>query len=235
MPFCHSCGAQMPDGASFCGGCGTKLATPVAAQPRMPPVMATTQPKSAPLMTLKCASCGSNLQISDDMTVFNCQYCGAKQMVNRSGGHVELSIITEAVKNIQVSGEKTASELALSRLKKDYEAALYNLANFDSQAQIKEAGQAGAFFIKILLTIIMFFVGAVFLVTGFMFLFAKGDFQGLLGVGIGIILGYVILRVIKNMKINKEKITERQSQRRLLELQISELLKKIEHHKNIVQ
>ncbi len=39
MPFCPQCGAQMPEGAQFCGACGASLAPPA-----QPPVQAA--PKS---------------------------------------------------------------------------------------------------------------------------------------------------------------------------------------------
>ncbi|MDR0526907.1 MAG: zinc-ribbon domain-containing protein [Spirochaetaceae bacterium] len=66
--FCKNCGAQLKEGAKFCGGCGTTVA---AAQPQEQSVM----PEQAvqPEMP-RCAACGTPLKTG---TVF-CANCGTK-------------------------------------------------------------------------------------------------------------------------------------------------------------
>lgn len=66
--------------------------------------------------TLKCPNCGAALKIGASVTDFACAYCGAQQIVEREGGIISLRLISESVSRIQVSTDKTASELALQRL-----------------------------------------------------------------------------------------------------------------------
>lgn len=68
------------------------------------------------VINLKCVNCGAQLEISPDMTRFACGYCGAEQLVQRSGGTVALQAVTDAVAKVQAGTDKTAAELALFRL-----------------------------------------------------------------------------------------------------------------------
>ena len=67
---------------------------------------------------MKCASCSAPLNIKAETTEFNCLYCGAAQIVDRSGGTVTLTLIEETLGRVQQGTDRTASELALVRLKK---------------------------------------------------------------------------------------------------------------------
>jgi len=67
-------------------------------------------------LTLKCTSCGSSLNVSDDMDRFACGFCGTEQVVLRRGGTVSLKPVEEAIAKVQAGTDKTAAELALSRL-----------------------------------------------------------------------------------------------------------------------
>jgi F0F1-type ATP synthase assembly protein I/DNA-directed RNA polymerase subunit RPC12/RpoP len=66
-------------------------------------------------ITLKCVSCGSNLEITGDMENFACGYCGTQQRVERRGGTVALKPLTDAIAKVQVGTDKTAAELAIRR------------------------------------------------------------------------------------------------------------------------
>lgn len=68
------------------------------------------------VISLRCASCGASLSIGPDMDQFACGYCGATQIVERSGGTVSLKIIEQAISRVQIGTDKTAAELALKRL-----------------------------------------------------------------------------------------------------------------------
>jgi hypothetical protein len=70
-------------------------------------------------ITLKCSNCGANLQITNEMSTFACGYCGASQMVERSGGTISLKLLTNAISKVQVGTDKTAAELALRRLSEE--------------------------------------------------------------------------------------------------------------------
>lgn len=75
---------------------------------------------------LKCASCGSNLQITSEMNTFACGYCGASQIVERYGGTISLRLVTDAIRQVQVGTDKTAAELALKRLGRELEVVQQN-------------------------------------------------------------------------------------------------------------
>jgi hypothetical protein len=67
-------------------------------------------------ITLTCPSCGSKLQLTNDIDRFACSSCGNEHIVIRSGGIVSLSPVAEHLKGIKVGVDKTASELAIPRL-----------------------------------------------------------------------------------------------------------------------
>ena len=69
------------------------------------------------IITLKCPSCGADLEISAEMDTFYCGYCGTRQMVQRRGGTVSLKLVGEAIARVQVGTDRTAAELALVRLR----------------------------------------------------------------------------------------------------------------------
>ena len=70
------------------------------------------------ILTMKCAGCAAPLQIRPDTTQFVCAYCGAGQIVDRSGGIVTLNLVAEAIEKVQQGTDRTAAELALIRLTK---------------------------------------------------------------------------------------------------------------------
>lgn len=67
-------------------------------------------------INLKCTNCGANLEITSDMNLFACGYCGSQQLVERKGGTISLKKVTEAIEKVQVGTDKTAAELAIRRL-----------------------------------------------------------------------------------------------------------------------
>ena len=70
-------------------------------------------------ITLKCTGCGASLDITPDLDVFSCGYCGARQLVRRSGGTVSLKPVEEAISRVQQGTDRTAAELAVRRLRED--------------------------------------------------------------------------------------------------------------------
>jgi ribosomal protein S27E len=71
----------------------------------------------ADFVTLSCPSCGGKLQITKDVERFACAHCGREHIVKRSGGIVSLSPVVDELKKVGVGVDKTASELAIVRLK----------------------------------------------------------------------------------------------------------------------
>ena len=93
---------------------------------------------NSPVIALKCTSCGSNLEISSDIEVFACGYCGTQQMVQRKGGTISLKAVVSAVSKVQEGTDKTAAELALVRLREELhlaEEALFANSNAYSNAE----------------------------------------------------------------------------------------------------
>jgi predicted RNA-binding Zn-ribbon protein involved in translation (DUF1610 family) len=66
---------------------------------------------------LECVDCGAKLDISKEMDRFACSYCGTEQIVERRGGTVSLKLLTDAIRKMRIVADKTAAELALTRLK----------------------------------------------------------------------------------------------------------------------
>jgi ribosomal protein S27E len=70
-------------------------------------------------ITLTCPSCGGKLQITYNVERFACANCGNEHLVKRQGGAIFLTPVVETLQHIQVGTDKTASELAISRLKSE--------------------------------------------------------------------------------------------------------------------
>lgn len=71
------------------------------------------------LLKLSCASCLAPLEIGDDLERFTCSYCGAAQIVERSGGAIATRTIETAIKAVQRGTDRTAAELAIPRLTRE--------------------------------------------------------------------------------------------------------------------
>ncbi|MFC2042761.1 hypothetical protein ACFLUA_01230 [Chloroflexota bacterium] len=71
----------------------------------------------AEYITLTCPSCGSKLNITENIDRFACSHCGNEHIVNRGDGVVTISPIVEGLEKVQRGTDKTASELAIKRLK----------------------------------------------------------------------------------------------------------------------
>jgi len=70
-------------------------------------------------ITLSCPSCGNKLQITEDIDRFACAAWGNEHIVNRSGGIVTLRPVIENIAKLQAGVDKTASDLAIVRLKQE--------------------------------------------------------------------------------------------------------------------
>jgi hypothetical protein len=67
-------------------------------------------------VTLACPSCGGKLQITNDIERFACAHCGNEHLVKRSGGVISIAPIMDSLAKIQEDTDRTAAELAISRL-----------------------------------------------------------------------------------------------------------------------
>jgi hypothetical protein len=57
------------------------------------------------------------VKITEDIDWFACSACGNEHIVNRNGGIIALKPVIDGIKSIQLGVDKTASELAIVRLK----------------------------------------------------------------------------------------------------------------------
>ncbi len=80
----------------------------------------------ADFVSLTCPSCGSRLQVTNDLEMFACGYCGNELVVRRGGGIVSLAPVVagldkvqQSVVNVGIGVDRTASELAIQRLRQD--------------------------------------------------------------------------------------------------------------------
>lgn len=71
------------------------------------------------LITMTCRNCGGKLRINKDADQILCQNCGTEYLVSFNEGGISIKLLSEGLKKIAVSSDKTASELALARLKKE--------------------------------------------------------------------------------------------------------------------
>ena len=67
-------------------------------------------------ITLSWPSCGNKLQITEDTGRSACAACGNEHIVNHGGGIIILKPVIDSIKSVQVGVDKTASELAITRL-----------------------------------------------------------------------------------------------------------------------
>ena len=71
------------------------------------------------IISMTCRQCGGSLKISKDADQIICQHCGTEYLISFNEGAVSVKLLSEGLKKIQVATDKTASELALVRLKAD--------------------------------------------------------------------------------------------------------------------
>ena len=73
--FCPKCGAQLPDDATFCYKCGTKVGQSPAQEQPAKPNQNVLAPSGA--TSLKCPSCGAPITPKFGEMVITCEYCGS--------------------------------------------------------------------------------------------------------------------------------------------------------------
>ena len=84
-------------------------------------------------VTLSCPSCGAKLQINADIEHFACSHCGNEHVVKRGGGITSLTPVLEQLKHVSTGVDKTASELAIKRLRDDIEEIQSNMPNLSNE------------------------------------------------------------------------------------------------------
>ena len=65
---------------------------------------------------MTCRQCEGKLKVSSDADQVICQHCETEYLVSFNEGAISVKLLSEGLKKIQVSTDKTASELALVRI-----------------------------------------------------------------------------------------------------------------------
>jgi flagellin-specific chaperone FliS len=81
------------------------------------------------IIGMTCRQCGGSLKISKDADQIICQHCGTEYLISFNEGAISVKLLSEGLKKIQVSTDKTASELALVRIKKEKEQVAVKIQN----------------------------------------------------------------------------------------------------------
>jgi len=68
------------------------------------------------IISLLCPTCGGKLMVTNDIEKFVCNYCGNALIIPRSGNIAALAPVIERLGGIKTGVDRTASELAISRL-----------------------------------------------------------------------------------------------------------------------
>lgn len=86
------------------------------------------------LITLTCPTCGARLKVTDQIHLLHCRNCGNEHMVVRNAESIYLAPIAQDVRGIRVGVDKTAAELAMTRLSKEMEALEMRRQHIERQA-----------------------------------------------------------------------------------------------------
>lgn len=73
-------------------------------------------------ITLTCPTCGAKLKLNNSLSLLVCASCGNEHMIHRDGGAIYLAPLAQDVRQIRIGTDKTAAELAVSRLTKELDA-----------------------------------------------------------------------------------------------------------------
>jgi len=71
---------------------------------------------------LSCPACGGKIEVKENSDQFTCIYCGTHLQIEKSKGEIAIKPFIQAVKTMQSSMDRTASELAITRIKPELDA-----------------------------------------------------------------------------------------------------------------
>ena len=85
------------------------------------------------IVSMTCRNCGGKIRINNNADQFICQNCGSEFLISINEGAISIKLLSEGLIKISKSTDKTASELALERLKDekvDLITSFYNISSF---------------------------------------------------------------------------------------------------------
>jgi len=178
-------------------------------------------------ITLTCPSCGGKLQVTQDIDRFACSFCGTEHIVRRSGGIVALTPVEETLIHVKTGVDKTASELAIRRLREEIqilEKERYRIIN-DPRYQVTSG-----------LGLFLFILGIISILMGLFFLLVTNDGSSLLYCGIpGILILLFAYFSDKDNPFKSAKLKrDQQSLLGYVNAQTSKKRAELAHHEEVV-
>lgn len=173
-----------------------------------------------------CTKCGSPLELPSGIDHFACAHCGVHHSVKRGGGIVSIEPIVEGLDEIREGTDRTSSELAIKRLKKERASIKHRIQDLENAVGLSTSA-AVIFGVGILaivgLSLLQGFItgiagGKSFILVGPSLLF------GLICVGGGIIL-------FRKWDQRRTKFKTKISS---LKQQYAKKTEEIKHHKSVV-
>src|SRR5262252_3457176 len=85
--YCMKCGNELPDDASFCSKCGSRMAQSGQSAGQASNVSSASSQVLAPstATSLKCPSCGASIAPKFGEMIITCEYCGASISLGTGG------------------------------------------------------------------------------------------------------------------------------------------------------
>jgi len=119
--FCSKCGAQMPDGSTFCPACGSKCGTATATGARM--------------IRLKCRNCNGDLDVDADKGEYTCPFCGDREKLVDSDAVTIEKLKNNTYKEIEYAKMANEKEKDAYNEKKEYQKA-YRKSKFSKVTMV---------------------------------------------------------------------------------------------------
>lgn len=92
---------------------------------------------SVNLISLRCVNCSANLELSDKLDRFICNYCGTEQLLIHDTSGYSFKRLEDKLDKIEKATEKGNVELALKRLREDLQLKMVQLNAMEEEREQK--------------------------------------------------------------------------------------------------
>ena len=175
----------------------------------------------ADVVSLSCPNCGGKLQITPDIDRFACTYCGNEHIVKRGEGIVSIAPVIRELSKITGGVDKTASELAIKRVKDEIAKLEAQLRPLEMQIAVRSGKSSSSFFPTIFIILGILLVG-----TG---MFVQSARTG--GAAILFTLGFILF-VIAGIFIMRSKENKIDGDLPRLQLELENVKIRLEQKRN---
>lgn len=141
------------------------------------------------IIKLGCVGCGASLDIPSEVDRLACAHCGTQQLVQRDGGTIHLKEFADTLSRVRIGTDKTAAELAISRLTKEQESLVNRRQQAQQEFQLRYDQSANSW--RLLIQERETTVTIVTVVAGFLGLILTGFLGSLINVVIDSLIGSV--------------------------------------------